>query len=395
MTVAEDAGHTFESRYPRLHHHPPSTPLQHDSLMRSPTENSVIQSQEPPWPSEEGKTPEPDGADRQQKAAEGLTGREKAKINPQKVENSAPKNRKEKEPTGYRAAVKQIEEALEKQDQQIQAMSDELAGTKDELAQTKDELARIKGELARTKDELARTKVEIEKTKDDLAFYSRELPRTKDELARTKVELAKANELSTARLTELARAQSFLSTDHISEAEVLGIVRDLNENIIQLAANLTDEWGKLKSPQPNSRTIITKQELDAFMQLHGRSLVRRVRNRDPPAVAFLVQSCLCYAVTQITLGWRRDLSDERPWRLGSVYKRLSTYGKHTSYAAIEGILMYQYQRDRQSRLGGGPWPKVTSPNRRPTASRSPLTSRTSYRSQGRSGPLRNHLISSS
>ena len=361
MTVAEDAGHTFESRYPRP---PPIHPLQHDSVMPSSTENSMTQPQEPPRSSEKGKTPEPDGVDRRQKATEGLAGVYKAKLNLQEVENSTPRNRKERDSTLFRAAVKQIEEvlreALEKQDQQIQAMSDE-------QTRAEDELARVKSELARTKAELAKTKVE----------------------------LAEANDISTAKSTELAKAQSLLSmTDRISEAEVLEIVRDLNENIIQLAANLTDEWRRLRSPQPNSRTIFTKQELDAFMQLHGRPLVRRVRNRDPPAVAFLVQSCLCYAVTQITLGWRRDLSDERPWRLGSVYKRLSTDGKHTSHAAIEVILMHQYQRDRQSRLGGGPWPKVTSQNRRPTASRSPITSRTSYRSQGRSDPLRNHLISS-
>ena len=343
--------------------------------MSSSTENSTTQSRKPLQPSEERKTPEPEGTDRRQKAAEGLTGREKAKINPPDVENCTLKIRKERDSTWYRAAVNKIEEAsrvlreaLEERDQQIQAMSDEQTQAKDELAQTKDELARIKGELARTKAELAKTKVE----------------------------LAEANELSAARPTEPAKAQSFLSTtDRISEAEVLGIVRDLNENIIQLAANLTDEWGRIRSPQPNSRTIFTKQELDAFMQFYGRPLVLRVRNRDPSAVAFLVQSCLCYAVTQITLGWRRDLSNERPWRLGSVYKRLSTDGKHTSHAAIEGILMYQSQRDRKSRPGGGHWPKVTSPNRCPTAFRSPVTSRTSYRSQVRSDPLRHHLISSS
>ena len=376
----------------------------------------MTQSQEPPRPSEEGQTPESDGVDWRQKAAEGLAGVYKAKINPQEIENSAPRNRRERDSAAFRTAVKQIEEvlreALEKQDQQIQAMSDEqtrakddLAGTKDELAQTKDELARIKGELARTKDELARTKVELAKANELSTSTTRatelgerlkgELARTKDELARTKVELEKTSELSMARSRELAKAQTFLSTtDRISEAEVLGIVRDLNENIIKIAANLTNEWGRLRSPQPNSRTIFTKQELDALMQLHGRTLVHRVRNRDPPAVAFLVQSCLCYAVTQITLGWRRDLSDERPWRLGSIYKRLITDGKHTSHAAIEVILMHQYQRDRQSRLGGGHWLKVTSPNRRPTASRSPIASRTSYRSQGRSDPLKSHLISS-
>ena len=282
----------------------------------------MTRSQEPPRLSEEGKTPEPDGADRRQTAAEGLAGREKAKINPQKAENPTPKNRKE-DSTGYRAAVKQIEEAsrdlregLEQQDQQIKAMSDEQTRAKDELAQTKDELARIQGELARTKDELARTKAELEKTK---------------------AELTEANDISTAKSTELAKAQSLLSpTDRISEAEVLEIVRDLNENIIQIAANLTEEWGKVPSPRTN-KAPLNKKELDALSQFYGPTLVRRVLNRDSSALALLVQSTLCYIVTQITLSWRRD-RDKRSWILGSIYRRLSASGKHTPHAAIEAIL---------------------------------------------------------
>ena len=59
----------------------------------------MTQSQEPLRPSEEGETPEPEGTDKRQKAAEGLTGREKAKINPQEVENCTPENRKERDST--------------------------------------------------------------------------------------------------------------------------------------------------------------------------------------------------------------------------------------------------------------------------------------------------------
>ena len=279
-------------------------------------------SQEPPRLSEEGKTPEPDGADWRQTAAEGLAGREKAKINSQKAENPTPKNRKE-DSTGYKAAVKQIEEAsrdlregLEQQDQQIQAMSDDQTRVKDELAQTKDELARIKGELARTKDELARTKVELEKTKADLA---------------------EANDISKAKSTELAKAQSLLSPpDRISEAEVLEIVRGLNKNITQIAANLAEEWGKLPSPRFN-KAPPNKKELDTLSQFYGSTLVRRVLNRDPSAVTLLVQSTLCYVVTQITSSWRPDC-DKRWWILGSIYRRLSASGKRTPHAAIEAIL---------------------------------------------------------
>ena len=193
-------------------------------------------------------------------------------------------------------------------DEQIRA-EDELTQTKDELAQTKDELARVKSELARTKDELAKTKAE----------------------------LAEANDISTVKSTELAKAQSLLSTvDHISEAEVLGIVRDLNENIIQTAANLTEEWGKLPSPRSN-KAPPNKKELDALSQFYGPTLVRRVFKRDPSAVALLVQSTLCYVVTQITSSWRPDC-DKRWWILGSIYRRLSASGKHTPHTAIEAIL---------------------------------------------------------
>ena len=322
MTVAEDAGHTFESRYPRLHHHPPSTPLQYDSVVPSSTRSSMTQSQETPRPSEERKTLEPDGADRRQTAAEGLAGREKAKINPQKAENLTPKNRKE-DSIGYRAAVKQIEEAsrdlregLEQQDQQIKAMSDDQTRTKDELARINDELAQTKDELARIKSELAQTKVE---------------------LAKTKAELAETNDISTAKSTELAKAQSLLSPpDRISEAEVLEIVRDLNDNIIQIAANLTEEWGKVPSSRSN-KAPPNKKELDALSQFYGPTLVRRVLNRDSSAVALLVQSTLCYVVTQITSSWRPDC-DKRWWILGSIYRRLSASGKHTPHAAIEAIL---------------------------------------------------------
>ena len=282
----------------------------------------MTRSQEPPRPSEEGKTPDPDGADRRQTAAEGLAGREKAKINPQKAENPTQRNRKE-DSIGYRAAVKQIEEAsrdlregLEQQDQQIQAMSDDQTRVKDELAQTKDDLARTKGELARTKDELARTKAELEKTK---------------------AELAEANDISTAKSTELAKAQSLSSpTDRISEAEVLEIVRDLNKNISQIAANLTEEWGKVPSLRSN-KAPPNKKEFDALSQFYGPTLVRRVLDRDSSAVALLVRSTLCYIVTQITLSWRRD-RDKQSWILGSIYRRLSASGKHTPHAAIEAIL---------------------------------------------------------
>jgi len=54
-------------------------------------------------------------------------------------------------------------------------------------------------------------------------------------------------ELLVARSAELAEAQAFLSTTDNLSGEEAGIVRDLNENMYQVAADLTEEWEKFES----------------------------------------------------------------------------------------------------------------------------------------------------
>jgi len=122
------------------------------------------------------------------------------------------------------------------------------------------------------------------------------------------------------RSTELAGARSFLSTtDPISETDVLGIVRDLNENIFQIAANLTEEWEKL-GPSQASGFAVTKRDIDPFSRLYGPVLIQSALDRDHAAVTFLVQSCLCYLATKFTSHWRHD---QGLTMLGSVYETLS------------------------------------------------------------------------
>jgi len=104
----------------------------------------------------------------------------------------------------------------------------------------------------------------------------------------------------------------------------LGIVRDLNENIFQAAATLTEEWEKLVSMQ-STRVVMTEETLNAFSQFYGRTLTHRAFNLDPAAVNYLVQSCLCYLAAQITSGWRRGHDDGGELGiLRSVYEHLST-----------------------------------------------------------------------
>jgi hypothetical protein len=150
-------------------------------------------------------------------------------------------------------------------------------------------------------------------------------------------ELARAKELLSARTKELSGAQSFLSTtDRLSEAEVLGIVRDLNENVFQVAANLTEEWEKL-ALAGSTRFTIHEKSFVHFLQFYGPTLVDRAYQWDPAAVTYLVQSCLCYFAMEITSSWRRGHDVGELKILGSVYERLSASGKYSSHAAASEI----------------------------------------------------------
>ena len=84
--------------------------------------------------------------------------------------------------------------------------------------------------------------------------------------------LKQTKDLLATKSAELSGARAFLSaTDRLSEVEVLGIVRNLNENIYQIAVNLTDEWEKSRLSQTTSRI-----DVDPSSQPQAPSLVQRV-----------------------------------------------------------------------------------------------------------------------
>ena len=266
--------------------HPPRFDVLFDnSSMRSAPEELSVQSPEQFPGSNEGRVIESEESGGLRGAAEDLMERQKAKINAQRNEIVRLRSRKVRYAKQHRGAKKRIvklereiwraskahQETSEKQDQRIQAMGDRLARTK---------------------------------------------------------------ELLTVRSAELAGAQSFLSTtDRLSEAEVLDIVRDLNENVFQVAANLTEEWEKFGSSR-SSRFPVFRRDFDSLCQFYGSALVQPAFGQKPAAVTFLVQSCLCRVVTQITSSWRRRSQELAT--LGSVYQRLSASGEHTSHA-INGM----------------------------------------------------------
>lgn len=256
---------------------PSSSPLPLiQSTMRIPSdETPATNSQEP----EEGRTPEPEEAKGQREEMESLIQKHKAEIDAHSAEIVKLRASREKYANWYLTHKDRI------------------------------------GELTRQSEE-------------DAKSY-RESSRKWDQRTRAlEAELAQTKELLAARSTELSGAQSFLSmTDRLSEAEVLGLVRDLNENIFQVAANLTEEWEKLRSSS-RYRNLIPTPDFETVSRAYGRAIVGRVRRRHPAALTFLVQSYLCDVVMQLTSSWHcnKELN-----MLSSVYNQLSAIGEHLSH----------------------------------------------------------------
>ena len=249
-----------------------------------PVENLDLQPREHPPAPVGGTIPEPDETNRRQRVAETMMGMRRSLIDTQRAEISALNSWKERYARKYRSAKDRIAE--------LEHLVESSKTDKEAVAERDQRIKTLEEELTRTKELLA---------------------------ARTVT-------------TEHSEVQPLLpTTDRPSDAEVLGIIRDLNENIFQLAANLTEEWEKLTSSQSN-RFTPTKENLDSFSQSYGPALIHQVLNRKPTAVTFLIQSCLCELATQTTSSWRHN---EELRVLKSVYQRLSPSGENTSHLTSE------------------------------------------------------------
>jgi len=199
---------------------------------------------------------------------------------------------------------------LEKQRAQIEAQSAEILRLR---ASREKYLEGYKG----TKARVAKLETDIE---DITETHKEAWKKWEQRIQTVEVELTQANDLLATRSKEFSGMQSFFSTtDRLSEAEVLGIVRDLNENIFQVAAKLTEEWGEYRRSPSSDRKRVPNDNIEPFSQTYGPTLVHRVRDREPAAVTFLIQSFLCDVVVQLASSWQhnKELSV-----LGTIYQRL-------------------------------------------------------------------------
>ena len=205
----------------------------------------------------------------------------------------------------------------------------EIDAQKAEICELRASKERYLGKYEAAKEQIAGLEDEGRKTS---RAYQKNLEERDQRIRAMEDELARTKELLSARTKELSGAQSFLSTtDRLSEAEVLGIVRNLNENIFQAAANLTEELERLASTLRSTRVAVSSKTLGEFSEFYGRTLIHRAFDLDSAAMTYLVQSCLCYLAAEVASSWRRGHSGGGFEILASVYEHLSASGEHHTW----------------------------------------------------------------
>jgi len=202
----------------------------------------------------------------------------------------------------------------------------------EDVAKLRRELDRYKREVSRLRDAEEYLRGKCERREKRLAELRHEYVEVHGSLEEaletqtrqtraTQERLKQTEQLLDARTAELSGAQAFLSTaDRLSEMEVLSIVRDLNENIYQLAVNLTEEWEKLESSQPTGQP-----NGDPTSQPGIPVLIQLTRNRDSTGLTYTLQSDLCFQAMNMTSSWAHD---KELGVLRHIYKRLSASGEH-------------------------------------------------------------------
>ena len=225
---------------------------------------------------------------------------------------------------------------------------------KDEVRRLRGEGEKLREEGRRKDDQIAKLKREnveirgsMQKFTEAHARQTREMEVQTRQTRAMEERLKKTEQLLEARTAELSVAQTFLSTaDRLSEVEVLSIVRELNENIFQIAVSLAEGWEKLRSSGTTGRRV---KNADPTSQSRPYVLLQLARNRDSTGLTCLLQSYLCEQAVNMIPSW--DYNQDFVV-LKRVYEHLSASGED-HIIDTKWCVTYAPQRGKQSRPDGG------------------------------------------
>lgn len=138
------------------------------------------------------------------------------------------------------------------------------------------------------------------------------------------------------RNEEVASLKSFLSkTDEWSGAQLIQALRDLNSEIMQLAASVAEEF----SPSLDRRVDLSRQsdrELvnSALGPIMTNLLATRDHVGDPTLVQFAIQAWEVCCVGRVLDAFCFGLPAEIDQFLSSVFERMHRIGQFSSYVSV-------------------------------------------------------------
>ena len=200
-----------------------------------------------------------------------------------------------------------------------------------EIGDLKELVEKQQAEISRLREAEEKLKRKLERRENKISELDRDLEKARSswqEAEKVRVQqtqgmqeqLKRIEELLTTKPAELSGEQAFLpSADRLSEMEVLCIVRELNENIYQVAASLIEGWMKMKSSKPPDRV-----ELDLISKQSPPVLLQLTRNRDIAGLSFLIQMHLCFYAAKMTSRWAHNKDFVL---IKDLYQRLSASGE--------------------------------------------------------------------
>ena len=131
------------------------------------------------------------------------------------------------------------------------------------------------------------------------------------------------DKLLSERTAELSAAQAFLTrADAVSEAEVVGMIENLNTLINSASAAISVTWDDQRDHVPGmlSEEFDMKQICDNF----GSSMVEQIAAKNSVAVNLAIQTCLGYFIELVTSGWG---GGQAAGTLADIHTTISTKGK--------------------------------------------------------------------
>lgn len=147
-------------------------------------------------------------------------------------------------------------------------------------------------------------------------------PRPDPRVQELSTRLAEKEKLLKERTTELNAAQAFLTkVDAVSEAEVVGMVDNLNTLICSASGSLSDAWDQ-REPIPG--TLVDESDMEQVRNDFGTLIFQQIEARDSVAVNLAIQMYLCRFIERTTASWG---SGQVAGTLGDIYGMISTKGE--------------------------------------------------------------------